>query len=304
MNYKISILAFLWLASIASAAQQDTLRVFKGRPTQEFEISGQKYKYPKPRFYTPFALLPRTYQAFGKEVFRKESLKAIGATAAASALLIVFDQEITDGMQQFSRYIGLDNRNMSKSLIKFKIGSQDFNVYDAPQNLNTAIYSIGEGLPPLLIAAGLAVHGAVKKNYRSYSTAGQIVQAITAFGITSQLLKRSFGRETHRSATQPGGAWRPFPNWGVYQKNVPSYDAMPSGHLGTMMAATVVLADNYPEKKYIKPVGYALTGLVGLSMINNGVHWAGDYPLALGLGYVFGKVTVKMNRFLNENGKK
>jgi hypothetical protein len=26
-------------------------------------------------------------------------------------------------------------------------------------------------------------------------------------------------------------------------------------------------------------------------MMNNGVHWASDYPLAIGVGYLMGKVT-------------
>ncbi|HSU51853.1 MAG TPA: hypothetical protein VLJ41_14710, partial [Segetibacter sp.] len=50
------------------------------------------------------------------------------------------------------------------------------------------------------------------------------------------------------------------------------------------------------EKKWIKPVGYTLTGLVAYSMINNKVHWASDYPLALGMGYLCAKQVVKRNR--------
>ena len=78
------------------------------------------------------------------------------------------------------------------------------------------------------------------------------------------------------------------------------HDAFPSGHLATVMATVTVLADNYPEKKWIKPVGYSVVGLVGTAMVGNGVHWVGDYPLAIGLGYVFGKVAVKMNRTIQK----
>ena len=87
---------------------------------------------------------------------------------------------------------------------------------------------------------------------------------------------------------------------------VSKYDAFPSGHMGTMMTTTVILADNYPEKRWIGPVGYSVMEIVGLSRINNGVHWASDYPLAIGMGYVFGKVTVKMNRWIrhDEKGKR
>jgi len=30
--------------------------------------------------------------------------------------------------------------------------------------------------------------------------------------------------------------------------------------------------------------------------MNNGVHWAGDYPLALAIGYGFGKIAVDNGR--------
>ena len=90
--------------------------------------------------------------------------------------------------------------------------------------------------------------------------------------------------------TAPGGKWRPFPSLGEYQKNTPNYDAFPSGHLATMMTTVTVLADDYPEKKWIKPLGYTLIGLTGFAMMNTEVHWAGDYPLALAVGYLNGKI--------------
>ncbi len=74
------------------------------------------------------------------------------------------------------------------------------------------------------------------------------------------------------------------------------YDAFPSGHIATMMSVVTILADNYPEKRYIRPVGYSLMGLVGFAMLNNQVHWASDYPLAIALGYVCAKQVEKRNR--------
>ena len=67
------------------------------------------------------------------------------------------------------------------------------------------------------------------------------------------------------------------------------------------MSSITIFAENYPEKRWIKPVGYSLTGLVAFSMMNNKVHWASDYPLALGMGYLCAKQVVKRNRRV-ENG--
>jgi hypothetical protein len=62
------------------------------------------------------------------------------------------------------------------------------------------------------------------------------------------------------------------------------------------MMTITVLADNYPEYSLIRPIGYTLMGLLGFQMMNNGVHWASDYPLALAIGYGLGKVAVSHGR--------
>jgi hypothetical protein len=71
---------------------------------------------------------------------------------------------------------------------------------------------------------------------------------------------------------------------------VPAYDAFPSGHMTTSLAAFIVIAENYPELRWIKPVSYSLEVLLGISMVNTGIHWYSDYPLAIFLGYSFGEL--------------
>jgi hypothetical protein len=84
-----------------------------------------------------------------------------------------------------------------------------------------------------------------------------------------------------------------MPSFSAYQKNTSKYDAMPSGHLTTGIAAIIVLAENYPEKKWIKPLGFTMMGLMAFEMVQSGVHWTSDYPIALLLGYLIGKNVVK-----------
>jgi len=72
--------------------------------------------------------------------------------------------------------------------------------------------------------------------------------------------------------------------------------AFPSGHLATAMMTVTVLSENYPEYTLIRPIGYGLMTLLGFQMVNNGVHWASDYPLALAIGYGLGKVAVSHGR--------
>jgi membrane-associated phospholipid phosphatase len=262
------------------------------------------YLYPKPTPITFLKYIPRTFGSAAKESFSKKSLRSWAVVVGSTGLLLFADQYITDGVQSLSKNIGLNSDRVYYDVITFNVGETDIDIYQAPGNLNTGIYSLGEGVPPVLIAAGLLTHGLIKNDYRSLSTASQLAQCLIAVGLTTQLMKRMAGRQTPFVATKDGGEWTPFPGFSEFNKNKAQYDAFPSGHIATMMATVVILADNYPEKRWIRPVGYSLMSLVGFSMINNGVHWASDYPLGLAVGYVFGKVTVKMNRLIRQTGKR
>ena len=304
MRFAPFTLALLFVQSV-QCQPLDTLFQINGnqRPAQIFLLHSQTYIYPKPKALTFITSIPKTFTRVAKQSFHRKSIKPWIWIAGSTVALWAADQKIMDGMQQFSRHINLDYSRKYIDVVGFNLGNKYIDVYQAPNNLNTAIYTLGEGVPPLLIGAGLFAHGLIKNNYRSLSTASQLMQGLIAMGITTQFLKRTTGRESPFKATQDRGRWRPFPNPKTYQQNVSSYDAFPSGHMGTMMVTTVILAENYPEKKWIRPVGYSIMGLVGLSMINNNVHWTSDYPLAIGMGYVFGKVTVNMNRWIRHDDK-
>jgi hypothetical protein len=123
-----------------------------------------------------------------------------------------------------------------------------------------------------------------------------LIESFLALGFGTQLLKYSTGRENPTDATAPGGRWRPFPGMGEFQNHKPKYDAFPSGHLATFISAITIVSENYPSKKWIKPIGYTIAGLLSMSMINNGVHWASDFPLGFALGYGYGKYIAKKNK--------
>ncbi|MEI9919497.1 MAG: phosphatase PAP2 family protein [Bacteroidota bacterium] len=292
MKKLVCLLVFTFcIAEVTSAQRSDSL-------FQAYNVNDTTYYYPRPKQFAFVTKLPATYAGAARIAFRKESLKTWGIIAGSTAVLLLVDQDIANKLHQFSNYIGLDNTRRYGKSLAFNIGGTRVDVYDVPKNLNSGIYSLGEGIPPLVIGAGLWGFGLIKNDYRARSTASQIVQATVATGFMTQFLKRTSGRESPFRATQAGGKWRPFPKPSIYQKNVSMYDAFPSGHMGTMVSTYVVITENYPEKKWIHPVGLSIISLVGLAMINNDVHWASDYPLAMGMGYAFGKATVKLNRFI------
>jgi hypothetical protein len=66
------------------------------------------------------------------------------------------------------------------------------------------------------------------------------------------------------------------------------------------MATLTVIAQNYPESIYVKPVGYSLVGLLGIGLVSKDMHWFSDFPLAYALGYEVGKIITSRNSSMEE----
>jgi hypothetical protein len=160
--------------------------------------------------------------------------------------------------------------------------------------------SLGDGKSQFALAGAFAAYGLLKDDDRALRTGSQIVQAVLASGAVVQVLKHITGRESPFVRTSPTGTWRFFPNQIAYHKHVPAYDAFPSGHICTAMATVIVIAENYPQTTWIRPVGYVVSGLVGVGMVNRGIHWYSDYPLGLALGYVFGMIAAHPEGLIGE----
>ena len=270
----------------------------KYKNVQCYKYLTSTFCYSKPQPFSFVTHAPKTISMTFKETFSRKSLPVLSAIALSTLVLIPFDQDITNGVQKLSNNIDLNSDIVYSNVLGFKMGSKYIPIYQAPHNLNTAVYSLGEGFTSTILSGGMFIYGKIKRDNRTLQTASQIMQAQIAVGLITQVFKRVSGRESPRVSSASGGVWRPLVSFSNFQNHTSKYDAFPSGHLATMMATVTVLTSNYPEKKWLKPVCYALTGMVGYAMVNNGVHWSGDYPLALGIGYLCGKVTVNMNRFV------
>jgi hypothetical protein len=74
-----------------------------------------------------------------------------------------------------------------------------------------------------------------------------------------------------------------------------------------VMTATMtftVINEAYPEySQYIIPLEVLWVSALGFQMVNNGVHWASDYPLGIAMGYVFGKVSANMGKQKSKDSK-
>ena len=306
MRKYITILFFFTITTLAFSQEirhidqsiaEDSTRFNK---SQLYTINDSTmYVYSKP---TPFKWISDGFKDIvivPKQYWKKESIVPFLGVAASTALLIAYDGKIYDGVRNFSDYIGLSPKNNTINLT----GSKTF-AFNIPTDFSSGLYYIGDGITEIGIAAGFSAYGLITKDVRARRTASELAEGMVAVGVTVQVLKHLTMRSTpqQNKPDYPNGKWEwfdfgsPIKSLKEYSRSVPEYDAYPSGHLITAMMTTTVIANNYPEKLWIKPVGYSLMALCGFQMINNGVHWASDYPLAIYLGYAFGNVIVNKGR--------
>jgi hypothetical protein len=255
--------------------------------------------YEKPTGYGFLVNTPLNIVDWLKDSFRTENALTIAGITVMTAGLLAIDQEI----YEMSRNIGHSLKITDDDRMGGRIPITSQAALKYPDNLGSLLYYLGDGMIPISITAGLFGYGYVTSDVRSLQTASQMAEGLLSVALVVQILKRSTGHEVPRIASEPGGKWRPFPGFNDYNKHTPKYDAFPSGHLATSMMTITVLSENYPEYTFIKPLGYTVMTVLGFQMINNGVHWASDYPLAIAIGYGLGKVAVSKGRKVVTTGE-
>jgi hypothetical protein len=289
-----------WLAAACSVVAHVALAQGSGAPRVAGRValegdvvrrdSTSAYVYTRPRLFHAVTDAPAALGTAAREAFRARHLPVIAAVAASTAALIASDESVLAETRRLSRRVGLPPNHPSANL---RLGPLKQPV---PTTLGSGLYFLGDGMTSMFLAGGFAVRGRLADDMRARRTASEVVEALLVSGTVTQVLKHVAGRQTPGEATVPRGRWRPFPSWGDYSANVPGYDAFPSGHLASTMATLTVVALNYPEHRFIWPASAGVMGLLSFAMVNNGVHWASDYPLALAIGGVVGKVVATRGR--------
>jgi hypothetical protein len=220
----------------------------------------------RPRIQDMVTNVPGDWATAATVAVRSSSLPYIAGAGALTGLLIATDKQTN----------GLTKRITAES--------------EAVRSTSSAIVRLGDGRTDLGIAAGFALYGLAWDDPQSIRTASGTVEALLSCGIAVQVMKRIAGRESPQVATSGHGVWRWFPNLRTYQRHQSKYYAFPSGHISTTMATLTVIAENYPDVTWIRPVGYSLMACLGVSLVNVGYHWYSDFPLAIAMGYTFGMI--------------
>ena len=255
----------------------------------------------KPKCFSSFTNIPSDMVMFSKDIIKKKNIPILSVIAVSTGALIFFDQNIVDASQQLGKQLKIDPNSSQKpyfgKTVRF-FSQSAFLGLEGPHDISSVMYFLGDGWEHLAITSGFYLHGIITKNNKSRQIAASLSESILTSGIIVQIIKHITGRQSPFTSTAPGGVWRFFPNQMEYHKHVSSYDAFPSGHIATLTATVTVLSSFYPKSKLIKPIGYSLMSILMFAMLNNGVHWASDYPLGIALGYSFAKIAVKNQRKL------
>lgn len=300
LKYIISIVYILSLVSTSWAIKRDSLKRYNRNLPQEFVIKENTYTYNRPKPFTFYKNIPKDLVGLGKSTWKKESIVPISIMAAATAITFYYDDELIEESKRSASRMGFENRNNFVNISRMSVFKGEKNLelpILLPKDFPTAMYYLGDGMASLILSGGLYGVGLITKDNRALTTSNEITGMLISMGIVTQTIKRITGRATPAVSTSPrGGHWNFFPSFFEYTKNTPYYDAMPSGHVATAMATLTIVANNYGEHKWIKPLGYTCIGLMGYQMAQTKVHWVSDYPLAILLGYVMGNNAVKRGR--------
>lgn len=242
-------------------------------------------------FLDTFKKIPQTSKLILKNAFSKEAIPGWAMVLGSTALLYQYDEQIYRYSEKIGRDSGIGNDDNTKPFIS-AFGQE---LIRLPTDTGSAMYFLGDGWMHFAIAGSVMGYGYFKDRTYEVNTGIMLVHGMFVSTIFNQTLKRSFGRESPEVKTSERGSWNLFPKFSDYNSKTASYDAMPSGHVMTATLTFTVLAERYPDYKVpIYSAGGVWISALMFQMMNNGVHWASDYPLGIAMGWVIGKASTKI----------
>lgn len=258
------------------------------------------YTKPKLSLLSVITEIPDTVVNSVSYSFTKNSIPAWATIIGTTGVLYHYDDDIYSGVKADGRRWGIGNEDHTKTVIH----GFGFDLVRLPSDTGSTLYFLGDGWVHTIAALGFVGTGWITDNPRPWNTGLEMIHGMVVSTLFSQGIKRMTGRESPNRATAPRGKWRPFPSIAAYQKDTAMYDAFPSGHIMTATLAFTVINENYPEySNYIIPLEVLWLAGLGFEMVNNGVHWASDYPLGIGIGYAVGKMAHRMGEKIGPDGK-
>ncbi len=227
-----------------------------------------------PGWYDMFTNVPLDFFDFGKSVINKNSIEPLLFLTLSTAALMTVDRKDWQNTKILCR--------RSPSLT----------------NITKGVVNIGNGKWQLSAAGVGILAGLVFRDHKIVNTSFESMEALISAGLFVQIVKRCTGRQSPADARRSSGAWELFPDFTEYQHSQPNFYSFPSGHIASTAAILTVITENFPQVVWLKPVSYAILGVLGFSLVANDMHWYSDLPFGLAVGYTFGKII--SDRYMNK----
>jgi hypothetical protein len=168
------------------------------------------------------------------------------------------------------------------------VTDDDYLPHRTQKDISKVIGMVG-GYVPIFLPAALSLTGGLAKNERLRETGILQYQALGNSIILYKILSNSFGR------VKPS----------VYRKERGVFfddgSSFPSGHSASAWALASVLANQYPDKKWVKLTSYSLATAFSVARVLEGVHYPSDVFLGAIIGYSIGKYVVKKHSKYKQN---
>lgn len=238
-------------------------RSYTSAPRKRERLRDTQNKLDLNRDYFNGILSDIAYTATSPSRWDRSDWIMAGWVAAGTGMLIALDEEIRDVFE--------DNRSSTTD------------------DLANIFEPFGNGAFTIPALAAFYIFGHFDENDKAKRTALIATESFLITGLYTTILKASFGR--HRPST--GDSSTSFDGFTT------DHNSFPSGHTSTAFAIATVIANEYEETPYIKPISYGLATLTGLSRMNDEKHWASDVFFGAALGYFTSKTIL----YLHNNKK-
>jgi membrane-associated phospholipid phosphatase len=230
------------------------------------------YAYPKPQWLGKTFLQDQAHIWTSPLRIKKKDLHYLIPLSLATAIIMVFDEDINQKTQQFK-----NNNQWVKNL--------------------SPILTDGGEIPVVGgISAAMYITGLAIKDDKLMQTGAIAGYALVNAAVVVTVLKMIAGRQ--RPRVDGTSNWKPFPQT-LEQFNGTSsdyYASFPSGHSIAAWTLATVVAEQYKETKVIPILMYTFATGVALSRTTENAHWLSDAIVGSALGFGIGKYLAKKHK--------
>jgi membrane-associated phospholipid phosphatase len=131
---------------------------------------------------------------------------------------------------------------------------------------------------------GLAKHSTYSRNTGLLAAEGLVGTQIIGF-----VLKQAVGRLKPSDIPQDGSL---RDTWFKYKGGLTNGGGFPSGHTASAFAVATVIAERYPERRWVPWAVYGTAAFVSLSRLPTQAHFPSDIFIGAAIGYSFSHFVV------------